>query len=231
MITIRHANDRGQTGTDWLESFHTFSFAEYHDPNHMHFRSLRVINEDVIQAGKGFGTHPHRDMEIITYVIQGSLEHKDSMGTGSVIRPGEIQKMSAGTGVTHSEFNHSKTQALHLLQIWIVPKQTGLKPSYEQITIPKNINNEFILVGSSDGRDHSITIQQDVSLSVLYLEPNKTANYRLNANRAAWIQIVSGNLTVNGHPLSSGDGAAITNESTITIESNQASELLLFDLF
>jgi quercetin 2,3-dioxygenase len=229
MISIRSANDRGHTKTDWLHGRHSFSFAEYHDPNHMHFGHLRVINEDVVQPGKGFAMHRHHDMEIITYIIEGALEHKDSMGNGSIIKPGEIQRMSAGTGVYHSEFNPSKTETVHLLQIWITPEKIGLTPSYEQKTI-QQVKNKFVLIGSSDGRDNSITIHQNVNLYVAYLSKDSTINYSINTNRKIWIQLIKGIITVNDNALAAGDGAAITHEKQLDISCQQDAELLLFDL-
>ena len=229
MITIRKAQDRGTTRTDWLISFHTFSFGDYYDPRFMHFGTLRVINEDTVQPGKGFPTHPHRDMEIITYVTSGTLEHKDSMGNGSLIKPGEIQRMSAGTGITHSEFNHSKNELVHLLQIWILPNQKELTPSYEQKSIAK-INNQFILIGAQNPSKEAVTIHQDVKLYVAYLEPNNLIHYTFENQRKGWLQLIKGKINLNDQALSPGDGAMISSESDIQIKSLQESEFLFFDL-
>lgn len=229
MITIRKSKDRGQSQLAWLQSFHTFSFAEYHDPKFVHFGPLRVINEDTIQPGKGFGRHPHKNMEIITYVVEGSLEHKDSLGTGSIIKPGEIQRMSAGEGIEHSEFNHSTTKLLHLLQIWILPEKTDLPSSYEQKPISKK-RNQFILIGAREGNAEVITIHQDVKLFVAYLTPNQTITYDLKNGRKGWLQLIKGKIEVNGHILSPGDGAAIREEAEVTVRAVEETELLFFDL-
>jgi redox-sensitive bicupin YhaK (pirin superfamily) len=233
MITIRPSSERGHFDHGWLNTYHTFSFADYHDPKHTHFRSLRVINEDTVQAGGGFGTHPHRDMEIITYILQGGLSHKDSMGTGSTIRPGDVQRMTAGTGVLHSEFNHSRDELVHLLQIWIFPDQQGLPPSYEQKTFVREDKlNRLRLVASRDGRDGSVTIHQDAQVYASLLEARATVTHKLAPRRGAWIQVVSGNVEVNGKSLSAGDGAATENEPAVTItgKGHTPSEFLLFDL-
>jgi len=229
MIYIRKSNERGNSQIGWLNSLHTFSFGEYYDPKFMGFGDLRVINEDTVQPGYGFGKHPHNDMEIISYVVEGSIEHKDSMGTGSVIRPREIQRMSAGTGVQHSEFNHSKTELLHFLQIWILPEKTGLQPSYEQKRIP-DLVNQLILIGSREGGEHAITIHQNVKLYVAYLAENHSIKYEFKKERKGWLQLIKGSIVLNGEQLSAGDGAAITDESEIHIESTNNAELLLFDL-
>jgi hypothetical protein len=229
MITIRKSNDRGQSQLAWLQSFHTFSFAEYHDPKFVHFGPLRVINEDTIQPGKGFGRHPHRHMEIITYVVEGSLEHKDSLGTGSIIRPGEIQRMSAGEGIEHSEFNHSNTDSLHLLQIWILPENSDVPSSYEQKPISKK-PNQFILIGSRKGGAEAITIHQDVELFVAYLTPNQTIKYELKNGRKGWLQLIKGNIAINGQMLSAGDAVGITDENELIIQSFEEAEFLFFDL-
>jgi len=232
MIYVRKATERGHINHGWLDTHHTFSFGDYHDPNHMGFRSLRVINEDWVQAGHGFPTHPHRDMEIITYVLEGSLEHKDSMGTGSVIRPGEVQKMSAGTGVRHSEFNHSKSEAVHLLQIWIVPEKSGIQPNYEQKAVPaEEKKGKLRLVASRDGRDNSVTVYQDAELYATELAPAQAINYKPSQDRHSWIQVARGKVTVNGKDLEAGDGAAIAQEPNVQIVGQaDQSELLLFDL-
>lgn len=229
MITIRKSNDRGQSQLAWLQSFHTFSFAEYHDPKFVHFGPLRVINEDTIKSGRGFGRHPHKNMEIITYVVEGSLEHKDSLGTGSIIKPGEIQRMSAGQGIEHSEFNHSDTDLLHLLQIWILPENTDITSSYEQKPISKK-HNEFILIGSRDGGAETVTIHQDVNLFVAYLTPNHTLKYELKEGRKGWLQLIKGKIDLNNHILSAGDGVSIKEEKELTLHSYKNAELLFFDL-
>ncbi len=231
MITIRPGKERGHADHGWLDSYHTFSFADYYDPAHMGFRALRVINEDRVQSGKGFGTHPHRDMEIITYVLTGALEHRDSLGTGSVISPGEVQRMSAGTGITHSEFNHSSNTLLHLLQIWIVPERVGLPPSYEQRTFPaEERQGKLRLVASRDGRDGSVTIHQDVRLFATLLTPGERVNHLLAPNRHVWVQVTRGVVMVNDTPLSAGDGAAVSDEPKIEICGKEPAEVLLFDL-
>ncbi len=229
MIYIRKSNERGRSQHDWLDSYHTFSFADYHDPGFMGFGSLRVINEDTVKPGMGFGKHPHHDMEIISYVIDGALEHKDSMGTGSVIKPGEIQKMSAGEGVQHSEFNHSQTDTVHFLQIWIIPEKQGIESSYEQKTITQ-IKDELILIGSNVAKKGLITIHQDVQLYVAYTSANHNIDYDIKNKRGVWIQLIKGELNVNKQQLMAGDGAAIFDEDKIDIQSVKDSEFLLFDL-
>jgi quercetin 2,3-dioxygenase len=229
MIVIRHSKDRGHSQISWLNSFHTFSFAEYYDPKFMGFGSLRVINEDTVQPGMGFGKHGHKDMEIISYVVKGSLAHQDSMGTGSVIKPGEIQRMSAGSGVEHSEFNHSKTDPLHFLQIWIIPEKNGLPPSYEQKSIPE-IFNKFILIGSPKENDKAITIHQDVELYAAYLTEDHILEHQFKGDRKGWVQVINGKIDLNGQELNSGDGAAITNEKNIQITCIEDAEILFFDL-
>ncbi len=228
MITIRKAVDRGLTEIEWLVSHHTFSFGEYYDPVYMGFNSLRVINQDIVQPGKGFETHEHREMEIISYVIEGALQHKDSIGTGSIIKPGEIQRMSAGTGVAHSEFNASKTDPVHFLQIWIKPNQTGLEPSYEQKTLPQSKMNELILIGSPIGGEQAITIHQDVYLYVAYLDKNNTIEYEFKNDRKGWFQLIKGKIKLNGEELEAGDGAMLIEEVNISIECLEEAELLLF---
>ncbi len=232
MITIRPATERGHFNHGWLDTYHSFSFADYWDPKHMGFRSLRVINEDQVAPQMGFGTHPHRDMEIITYVLEGSLAHKDSMGTGSVIRPGEVQRMSAGTGVLHSEFNNSPSEKVHLLQIWILPERRGLEPSYEQKDFPAEEKlNRFRVIASHDGRDGSVTIHQDAQLAAAILEKGKTVGYDLGKSRYAWLQVARGEITLNGKTLKAGDGAAVEKESSIELTgAADRSEVLLFDL-
>ncbi|MEO8402454.1 MAG: pirin family protein [Gammaproteobacteria bacterium] len=229
MIIIRKSFDRGHSQIGWLSSFHTFSFSEYYDPEFMGFGSLRVINEDTVQPGYGFGKHPHKDMEIISYIVEGSLEHKDSMGTGSVIKPGEIQIMSAGTQVEHSEFNHSKSDLLHFLQIWIIPEKPGLKPRYDQKKIFRT-NNNFILIGSKDEVEDAVTIHQDVNLYAAYLTQNHSIDYEFKNNRQGWLQLIKGKINLNGFELSSGDGAAIQNEKMIHVQCIDDAELLFFDL-
>jgi redox-sensitive bicupin YhaK (pirin superfamily) len=231
MITLRKSNERGHQDHGWLNSFHSFSFADYYDPKHMGFRALRVINEDYVAAGEGFPTHPHRDMEIITYILSGELAHKDSMGTGSVILPGDVQKMSAGSGVRHSEFNHSKSTPVHLLQIWIVPDKEGIKPSYEQKNFPRAEKlNCLKLVASPDAREGSVSIQQDAELYVSILEKGKFITHELSKSRYAWIQVARGEIEINGKSLSQGDAAAVSEETKITISGREESEFLLFNL-
>ncbi|XGV94654.1 MAG: pirin family protein [Leptolyngbya sp. BL-A-14] len=232
MITLRPAQERGSAYFGWLDSRHTFSFGEYYDPNHMGFADLRVINEDKVTPGQGFGTHGHRDMEIISYVLEGALEHKDSIGTGSIIRPGDVQRMSAGTGIMHSEHNASKTEPVHFLQIWILPEQKGIAPGYEQKTFTDDEKRgQLRLVGSRDGRDGSITIHQNVNLYASLLKAGETVGHPLAEGRAAWLQVVRGAVQLNGQPLTAGDGAAIIQEPEITLQgaSDQA-EVLLFDM-
>ncbi len=231
MIIIRKSNDRGLTEIDWLKSYHTFSFGNYYDPKHMHFGDLRVINEDRVQPGQGFGKHAHEDMDIISYVVEGALEHKDSMGTGSVIKPGDIQRMSAGTGVTHSEFNHSKKDIVHFLQIWIIPNKSNINPSYEQKVIPRTTLNHLHLIGSPNGGENAITIHQNVNLYAAYLSENSAVKHELRNGHKAWLQLIKGAIKVNDQTLSEGDGAAITDEKTIQVESAKNAEFLLFDLW
>lgn len=233
MITVRPSEARGHFDHGWLKTFHTFSFADYHDPKNMGFRSLRVINEDYVSPGNGFGTHPHRDMEIITYVLEGALAHKDSMGNGSAIRPGEVQRMSAGTGVLHSEFNHSAAEQVHLLQIWILPERRGIEPSYEQKTYPRKEKlNKLRLVASPEASDGSVKLHQDAKLYGSILEPGKSLSHELAPGRHAWIQLIDGAITVNDKTLKPGDGAAISGESNLKITSTgeYEAEFLLFDL-
>ena len=237
MIRIRKSEERGHFNHGWLDTHHTFSFADYYDPDHRGFRSLRVINEDFVQPGEGFPTHPHRDMEIITYVIAGSIEHRDSLGNGSIIRAGEIQRMTAGRGVMHSEFNSDKNSVLHLMQIWIRPSQEGLPPAYEQKMIAKPDSTKPLqLIATQDGQDGSVLIHQDANLTVGGLEPGNTVVYPLASGRHAWVQVITGLVNVNGIPLTPGDGAAISNERTLTFQGPPKSgasakgEFLLFDL-
>ena len=230
MITIRPSNARGHADFGWLDSRHTFSFGGYFDPRHMGFSTLRVINEDKVKPAQGFGTHGHRDMEIISYVLSGGLEHKDSMGNGSVIRPGDVQRMSAGTGVTHSEFNASDTDPVHFLQIWIIPEETGLAPSYEEKHFAPTASG-LTLIGSPDGSKGSVTIHQDVWLYRGNLSIGDRTEYSLEANRNAWLQVVRGSLELNGETLAAGDGAKIVDEPELEIIGSQIdAEFLLFDL-
>ena len=231
MLTIRKSGDRGHFGFGWLDTNHTFSFGDYYDPKHMGFRALRVLNEDIVHAGGGFGTHPHRDMEIVTYVLSGALAHKDSMGNGSTIRPDDVQRMSAGTGVTHSEHNASPSEPVHLLQIWLLPAKTGTAPSYEQRAFPTSEKRGRLrLVCAPDGREGAVTIHQDVTLYASVLAPGERVSHVLAPGRHAWVQAVRGTVTVNGQPLAMGDGAALSDEREVTIEAASESELLLFDL-
>lgn len=231
MITLRKAEDRGRFDHGWLNTSHTFSFGQYYDPNQMGFQTLRVINQDRVIPGAGFGTHAHRDMEIITYVLEGALEHKDSLGTGEVIYPGEVQRMSAGTGIRHSEFNHSKTDSVHFLQIWILPEQEGLPPSYEQRNFPlEEKRGKLRLVAARDGREGAVTVHQDVELYASVLEPGDRVSHHLQRDRHAWVQVVQGAITLNGLPLAAGDGAAISDEDKVDVQADSAAEILLFDL-
>jgi redox-sensitive bicupin YhaK (pirin superfamily) len=232
MITLRSAQERGVADFGWLDSRHTFSFGNYYDPNHMGFASLRVINEDKVTAGQGFGTHGHRDMEIISYVLEGALEHKDSIGTGSVIRPGDVQRMSAGTGIRHSEFNASQTDPVHFLQIWILPEQQGIKPGYEQKTFTEaEKQGRLRLVGSRDGREGSITIHQNVDLYAASLQQDEEVSHTLAEGRVAWLQVARGAVQLNQQTLTAGDGAAISEEALITLRgASGAAEVLLFDM-
>ncbi|HLX55191.1 MAG TPA: pirin family protein [Aquella sp.] len=228
MITIRKANERGHIEHGWLNTYHTFSFGDYHDPEHMHFKSLRVINEDYVKANTGFPFHDHMDMEIITYIITGEIQHKDSLGNTSVIRRGEIQLMRAGTGITHSEFNPSKDVDVHLLQIWVIPNVKGLAPLYQQKSfhLVENIG-ELVLIASPDGQNNSFTIAQDAKIYAAIIK-NTQIDYPISPNHNVWIQVVEGNLTINGNSVVSGDGVAIINESNLTI--NGSGEFILFDL-
>jgi quercetin 2,3-dioxygenase len=231
MIAVRKAEERGRSQISWLDSFHTFSFSDYYDPAHMGFRSLRVINDDTVAPAGGFGTHGHRDMEIITYVLDGALEHSDSLGTGSVIRPGDVQKMSAGSGIRHSEFNHSKNSPVHFLQIWIVPDRSGVAPAYEQINFSREAKlGKLLLVASNEKRDGLIHLQQDAQLYVTVLEGNQSVEHTLANGRHGWVHIARGSVHVNGQLLKAGDGAAITAESKIEISAAPEGEVLVFDL-
>ena len=231
MITLRPAGDRGRAQFGWVDSYHTFSFGDYHDPEQMGFRDLRVINEDWVQPGQGFPTHPHREMEIITYVLEGALEHKDSLGTGSVIRPGEVQVMSAGTGIRHSEFNASKTDPVHLLQIWILPGTQGIQPRYDQRSFPEiERRGKLRLVVSRDGRDGALSIHSDARVYAASLDAVGGVTHRLAPGRGAWLQVARGAVSLNGTKLGAGDGAAVTQEGALTVRASEDSEVLLFDL-
>ncbi len=231
MTELRRSSERGHANHGWLDSYHSFSFADYYDPQHMGFGPLRVINEDYVAAGQGFLTHGHRDMEIITYVLEGQLAHKDSLGTGSVIRPGDVQRMSAGTGVRHSEFNPSATAPTHFLQIWIQPERDGLPPSYEQRTFPEaGRRGTLRLVASRDGREGFVTVHQDVQLYVATMAAGEECTHHLGDDRHAWVQVIRGAVRLNGTALTAGDGAAVSKETALQIHATDAAELLLFDL-
>jgi redox-sensitive bicupin YhaK (pirin superfamily) len=231
MIQIRPAEERGHTDWGWLDSRHTFSFGDYFDPRHAGFRALRVINDDRVGPGAGFGTHGHRDMEILSYVLAGALEHEDSSGGGGVIRPGEIQFMRAGSGVTHSEYNHSRTEPVHFLQIWIVPDQRGLRPAYGQRACDRAAAARgFVLLASRDGRQDSLQVQQDVDLWLTLLAAGESRELRLRPGRQTWIHVARGEVSANGSELQAGDGAALTGEDSLRLLGQQAAEVLLFDL-
>jgi redox-sensitive bicupin YhaK (pirin superfamily) len=231
MQNIRRAAERGHANHGWLDSYHTFSFADYFDPEHVSFGSLRVINEDRVQPGKGFGTHGHKDMEIISYVLEGALSHQDSMGTGSVIRPGDVQRMSAGTGVMHSEFNPSSAEPAHFLQIWIVPKFTGIRPSYEQkFFSAEEKRGRLRVIASPDGRDDSVTIHQDALLYSTLLDGAEQAAHTLAPGRRAYVHVARGKVTANDQPLSAGDALQVTGETHIILQKGENAEVLLFDL-
>ena len=230
-LRVRKADDRGRAQFGWLDSRHSFSFGQYHEPAHMGFGPLRVINDDRVAPGAGFDTHGHRDMEIISYVLEGAMEHKDSIGTGSVIRPGDVQRMSAGTGILHSEFNHSASEPVHFLQIWVLPEQTGLAPGYEQKAFPDaDRRGRLRLVGSRDGRDGSVTIHQSVDLYAGLFDAGEQARFDLGEGRNAWVQVARGSVDINGQHLSAGDGAAIGEPGLIEIAGRQDGEILLFDM-
>ena len=230
-ITLRKSNDRGHADHGWLNTFHSFSFADYYDPAHMGFRTLRVINDDIVAPGVGFPTHPHRDMEIFSYVLEGALEHKDSMGNGRVLRPGQIQLMSAGRGVTHSEFNPSADERVRLLQIWILPKARGLTPGYtEWHPTPEHDASPKVLVISPDGRENSAVIHQDADVYRLRLAPGETVTHELRSGRGAWVQVAEGELSLNGQSLTTGDGASTEDAGVLTITAEKQTEALLFDL-
>ena len=231
MITLRKSEQRGHANHGWLDSYHTFSFAHYYDPNYMGYSVLRVINEDVIAGGKGFGMHPHRDMEIVTYMLAGALRHQDSLGNGSVIRAGDVQRMSAGTGIVHSEFNASSTEPAHLLQIWLLPERDGITPGYEEKHFaPADKHNRWCLVASGDGREGSLKIHQDVALYASCLAAGAHLSHILQAGRSAYIQLARGTLTLNGEVLVAGDAAAIDTQQVIELVADEDAELLMFDL-
>jgi redox-sensitive bicupin YhaK (pirin superfamily) len=231
MIKVRRAEERGKTRTGWLDSRHTFSFGDYHDPQSMGFSHLRVINEDRVTPGAGFGTHSHQDMEIITYVLEGALAHKDSTGTSSVIHVGDVQRMSAGTGISHSEYNASQTEPVHFLQIWIIPKQSGLKPGYEQRSFDLDKSSgSWVLVASPDARNGSVKVHQDAELSIAVLSQHKPLSYSLKPGRRAWLQVARGSATLNGEALRAGDGAAVSEENTLEVKALDDAEILVFDL-
>ena len=231
MIQFRKSQDRGHADHGWLNTYFSFSFADYYDPKHVHFRTLRVLNDDRIAPGRGFPTHPHRDMEIFTYVLEGALEHRDSMGTGSLIRPGDVQYMSAGSGVTHSEFNASDKEPVHLLQIWMFPEAQGLKPVYGQKTFGKEEKSgKLRLLASPDGRDGSLKIRQHNELYATVLSKGQSVHHELKPERHAYVQVAQGSVTLNGQPLHAGDGAAISNESTVELTGVDNAEVLVFDL-
>lgn len=230
-LNIRRGNERGHADHGWLNSHHTFSFADYYDPAHMGFRTLRVINDDRVAPGMGFGTHPHRDMEIFSYVLEGTLEHKDSMGNGRQLRPGQIQLMSAGRGITHSEYNPSRSEPLHFLQIWIQPRERGLTPSYtEWHPRPEHAEDPKVLVISPEGRDGSATIHQDADIYRLRLKPGQTVTHNVQPGRGAWLQIAEGALTANGVPLVTGDGASTEAAGLLTLTATKPTDAILFDL-
>jgi len=231
MIRIRKAHDRGHANHGWLDTYHTFSFSTYHDPDHMGFRALRVINEDVVAPGQGFGMHPHHDMEIVTYVLAGALEHKDSMGNGEVLRQGEFQRMSAGTGIRHSEFNPSSEEPVHLYQIWLLPEKKGIEPSYEQKRFPADgLHNSLRLVASQQASNGSLLIHQDARIYLSNVDAGQTVEHRLSPGRHAWLQVLRGHITLNSVIMAPGDGAAVSDETTLSIQATGDAEILLFDL-
>lgn len=231
MIRVRKAEERGHADHGWLDTYHTFSFAGYQDPEHVHFRTLRVMNEDVVQPGQGFGTHPHRDMEIVTYVLEGALEHKDSMGNGEVLRAGEFQRMSAGTGITHSEFNPSTTEPVHLYQIWLFPESKGIEPSYEQKQFPvSEQQNQLRLVASPEAEAGSLRIHQDARVYLSQIEAEQTVTYELAEGRHAWLQVLRGSVLLNDVALDVSDGAAVSDTRNLKIQATDDAEIMLFDL-
>jgi redox-sensitive bicupin YhaK (pirin superfamily) len=231
MIRIRKGSERGHFDHGWLDTFHSFSFSDYYDPRQMGFRSLRVINEDRVAPGRGFGMHPHRDMEIVTYVLSGALTHRDSLGTGSVLRAGELQRMTAGTGIRHGEFNDSATEPVHLYQIWLLPERPGLEPGYEQRGFDvEERRGRFRVVAAPDGRDGSLVIRQDATLHLAALEEGEEARHALATGRHAWLQVLRGRVALDGQPLVAGDGAALSDEPGLSVRAEESSEVLLFDL-
>jgi redox-sensitive bicupin YhaK (pirin superfamily) len=231
MILIRRSNERGHANHGWLDTYHTFSFADYHDPRHMHFRALRVMNEDRVEPGQGFGTHPHRDMEIVTYVLSGALEHRDSMGNGEILRPGEFQRMSAGTGITHSEFNPSPDEPVHLYQIWLFPERKGIEPSYEQKQFADaELHNRLRVVASPDAADGSLLIHQDARIFIARIDGAVRLRHELADGRHAWLQVLRGSVSLNGKDLGTSDGAAISEERVLEIQAMEDAEVMLFDL-
>lgn len=231
MLNIRRANDRGHSDIGWLDSHHSFSFAEFYDPEHMGFGFLRVINDDIVAPGGGFGTHPHRDMEIISYVLDGELRHKDSMGNGSTIRPGDLQRMSAGTGVTHSEFNNSQSEPVRFLQIWFLPDRNDHKPAYEQkFFSPSDKRGQFKLVASANGASDSVSLNQDVNFYAGLIDGDEQVTFEINENRDVWIQIARGSILVNGEDLQKGDGIAITRKGQLTFTNGNNAEILILDM-
>ena len=231
MFKIRRAEERGHADHGWLNSYHTFSFASYRDPNHMGFRSLRVMNEDRVAAGQGFGTHAHNDMEIVSYVLEGELEHKDSMGNGEVLRPGEFQRITAGTGITHSEFNPSANQATHFYQIWLIPERRGLQPSYEQKGFdPQGRKNRWQLVASRNAKDDSLLIHQDANIYLADLDNGRETTFAIPNGRHVWLQVLRGSVEFNASRLSTGDAVAVSDEASLTVKATTDVELMLFDL-
>lgn len=231
MIQIRRAAERGHANHGWLNSHHTFSFARYHDPKYMGFKTLRVLNDDTVQPGQGFGTHSHQDMEIISYVVDGAMEHKDSMGTGSVLQPGDVQRMSAGRGVTHSEFNHSPTEPLRFLQIWVLPESEGIDPSYEERHFAETEKRSRLrLIVSPDGEEGSLRIHQDVRVYASILAKSESVEHEISSGRHAWVQVVQGSLSLNGDELHEGDGAAVSDLAQLSFEGVEEAEFLIFDL-
>ena len=230
MITIRKAEDRGHANYGWLDARHTFSFADYYDPEHVHFRALRVINEDRVSGGQGFGLHPHRDMEIISYIVSGILEHKDSMGNRAQMKAGEVQRISAGSGIMHSEYNASPIEPVHFLQIWITPDQRGVEPRYAEKSVREMDPGKLNLIASKSGREDSLPIHQDTDVYAAKLQKGGVVEHHFGPNRSGWIQVIDGVLTANGRELHPGDGAAITNEESLKLESTSDSHWLFFDL-
>jgi redox-sensitive bicupin YhaK (pirin superfamily) len=230
MMTIRKAEDRGHANHGWLDTWHTFSFADYYDPRHLHFRALRVINDDTVAGGGGFDLHPHRDMEIITYVLSGALRHRDSMGNTAVIRAGDFQHMSAGTGIMHSEFNDSPSQPVHLLQMWIFPDRKGVRPRYQERSVAGAASGKLHLIASQTGREDSISIQQDADLWLAKFAGGETIPLPLAPGRHTWVQVAEGKITLNGQPLRAGDGAAVSEETSLTLTADSRAQALIFDL-